>query len=201
MASGALDGIGSPPHAWGDSESDRGNAALDRFTPTRVGRLRSAPPPCGSPPVHPHTRGEIPGGTQHRGPDVGSPPHAWGDFPRFPLTSGQGRFTPTRVGRFPAFTDRVTPLPVHPHTRGEIDADHEGSDAATGSPPHAWGDCVRHPQCHAHIRFTPTRVGRFRPACSPPARMSVHPHTRGEISAAATQLAKPIGSPPHAWGD
>ena len=53
-----------------------------RFTPTRVGRLfdrRTIDPRV---PVHPHTRGEIGVGRALGSSDVGSPPHAWGDWAR-----------------------------------------------------------------------------------------------------------------------
>ncbi len=53
-----LDGNGSPPRVWGKRCSLRNCMPLSRFTPTRVGKTRSAPPKRSGPTVHPHACGE-----------------------------------------------------------------------------------------------------------------------------------------------
>src|SRR5690606_3350618 len=49
-------------------------------------------------------------------------------------------------------------------------------------------------------RFTPTCVGttRMRSACS--ARLSVHPHVRGDDRVFRAGAPQCVGSPPRAWG-
>ncbi len=132
----------------------------------------------GSPP---HAWGQRGCRTCLRSPLCGSPPHAWGQR----LRGGCER---------PAD-------PVHPHTRGDNDAEYVD-----------W---------RVRSRFTPTRVGtthRRRIDARPSS--SVHPHTRGDnlrLSGAWRFYARftptrvgttcgflhslaGIGSPPHAWG-
>ncbi len=153
--------VGSPPHAWGDCNDGVGQFGAARFTPTRVGRFRH---PCRHPPgtsVHPHTRGEIALNVDINPPHYGSPPHAWGDSGLADFLQGDGRFTPTRVGRFCHGGILCLDGSVHPHTRGEIMVRPIGSIPRYGSPPHAWGDSVRDESDLKRLRFTPTRVGRF----------------------------------------
>jgi len=69
---------GSPPHAWGHLCLEVGAQLLDRFTPTRVGTSGWQAPPRMSPPVHPHTRGDILASASSLAALSGSPPHAWG---------------------------------------------------------------------------------------------------------------------------
>jgi len=172
-----------------------------RFAPTRVGKSCQCTHPREARPVHPHTRGEIQREGYYLPACFGSPPHAWGDSARRVLPSGMFRFTPTRVGRFSRWCSEYRGRTVHPHTRGEIRFSITVTPCATGSPPHAWGDCLQLKQGFMRIRFTPTRVGRFDSGPSPSPRSSVHPHTRGEIATLSHPAASAAGSPPHAWGD
>ena len=107
-----------------------------------------------------------------------------------------------------------------PRAWGILDPGAAAPASAYGSPPRAWG--IRQSldlttPCH---RFTPTCVGntsidirrighgmRFTPTCVgktlPPrqlARLSVHPHVRGEYSRLRRQVHAIVGSPPRAWG-
>ena len=111
---------GSPPHAWGDCFFGFGMVLMQRFTPTRVGRLGSGDCRPANGTVHPHTRGEIVVWCCRAVCVYGSPPHAWGDCRVQLLGHAVPRFTPTRVGRLsPGPPARGLPS-VHPHTRGEI---------------------------------------------------------------------------------
>ena len=49
-------------------------------------------------------------------------------------------------------------------------------------------------------RFTPTGVGTMRCERSPPTRLAVHPHGRGDNSTRYRFVTFPDGSPPRAWG-
>jgi len=93
---------GSPPHAWGHYPAHSHRALSHRFTPTRVGTLIRHRPRSLSSPVHPHTRGDIQVNITSAGPSIGSPPHAWGHYLDMAKNSKRTRFTPTRVGTFPA---------------------------------------------------------------------------------------------------
>ena len=110
----------------------------------------------------------------------GSPPHAWGRRSMVKVIGRGVRFTPTCVGKTCKSSPRGSPLPVHPHMRGEDAASAELSLTSPGSPPHAWGrplDVLGDP---GRVRFTPTCVGKTphgRPCVK---RHSVHPHMRGE---------------------
>ena len=50
--------IGSPPRAWGHYDDDPHAEVWNRFTPTRVGTLRSLGGTSSHRPVHPHARGD-----------------------------------------------------------------------------------------------------------------------------------------------
>ncbi len=92
-------------------------------------------------------------------------------------------------------------IQVHPHTRGEIVVYGTAHSGKGGSPPHAWGDYNDCFVCRLHVRFTPTRVGRFSCGSGSSLPQSVHPHTRGEIAYDEAYTGMQTGSPPHAWGD
>ena len=174
-----------------------------------------------SPPVHPHTRGEISGSTSADACPFGSPPHAWGN-PSLPEDGLRWhRFTPTRVGKSPRPAKTSGAAPVHPHTRGEISVALSRREGEGGSPPHAWGNRRFLAMWTVMRRFTPTRVGKssspwpgcWRRSVHPHTRGEidwnlcssapepVHPHTRGEIAAGAFSTGRSSGSPPHAWGN
>ncbi len=173
---------GSPPHAWGDCVGCGGPFQLCRFTPTRVGRFSWTTPPSWTAAVHPHTRGEIVPTGGYTVTQLGSPPHAWGDFGAGIAPEYAGRFTPTRVGRLIRGIQLTSRRTVHPHTRGEIIWSQPSARGTHGSPPHAWGDYPPHCAPGRCRRFTPTRVGRFGSREGNQAGHPVHPHTRGEIS-------------------
>ena len=116
------------------------------------------------------------------------------------LISSLSRFTPTRVGNTNRTACWAIPLSVHPHTRGEYDRANRHGGPRPGSPPHAWGIRLPGRRASSTARFTPTRVGNTPRPGWPSRRGTVHPHTRGEYFANASQSKSPIGSPPHAWG-
>ncbi|CCF85953.1 conserved hypothetical protein [Nitrolancea hollandica Lb] len=93
-----------------------------------------------------------------------------------------------------------SPIPVHPHTRGDHPAVPEASSANSGSPPHAWGPPNGRRHDHRHRRFTPTRVGTTALPWAKASRPAVHPHTRGDHDYRSCRSAYQKGSPPHAWG-
>jgi len=172
---------GSPPHAWGHLSAPMKDLKGERFTPTRVGTLGRTPGPLIVPTVHPHTRGDICVSHVIRARYTGSPPHAWGHLLIDHLASAVLRFTPTRVGTFRYAGLTTAVLTVHPHTRGDICLIYPRPALVGGSPPHAWGH-LDMPVVHTcALGFTPTRVGTLGLIAQNSKRLTVHPHTRGDI--------------------
>ena len=91
----------TPPRAWGRLVRNPCCEALDRNTPTCVGKTtekRCGPTGCGK---HPHVRGEDPIGTATHQPPVETPPRAWGRRRHWQGMLQRGRNTPTCVGKTP----------------------------------------------------------------------------------------------------
>src|SRR5438445_695464 len=109
--------------------------------------------------VHPHMRGEHPPCVHMASPSHGSSPHAWGT----PLTHFLGitniRFIPTCVGNTRPHSGSPWHQPVHPHMRGEHNANSTLPLGAAGSSPHAWGTLPRGGPDGNYSRFIPTCVG------------------------------------------
>ena len=172
--------FGSPPHAWGQCVYLSQPIRIIRFTPTCVGTIDVNPFILFMASVHPHMRGDndllrIP--TEK---EIGSPPHAWGQWT-----------CPTPCPIRP---------PVHPHMRGDNSRYTLGSAAEAGSPPHAWGQCQGIPGNIPSRRFTPTCVGTIINHAVNRIAQAVHPHMRGDNWFDGSHGHRPIGSPPHAWG-
>ena len=70
----------------------------------------------------------------------------------------------------------------------------------SGSSPRAWG--TRHDPAGTNParRFIPTGVGNSRVPAALERNCPVHPHGRGELSAAFLAASSPAGSSPRAWG-
>ncbi len=152
--------VGSPPRVWGK----------------RPGPVSELPSQL----VHPHACGENACLTIFFSPDFGSPPRVWGK-PKAVLAPERGlRFTPTRVGKTSAHSQKSTLPSVHPHACGENFLCLNRGQHVDGSPPRVWGKLER-------------SVGKIRPAL-------VHPHACGENRSAGRNKARAAGSPPRVWG-
>jgi len=172
---------GSPPRAWGKDRVGLRARGSDRFTPTCVGKSRRGKRSWGTPPVHPHVRGEK--SAHHHGPprgmlvhphvrgekgvwspsmseSRGSPPRAWGKV--LPLRAPRKlfRFTPTCVGKRFRPRGGYARARVHPHVRGEKRRWDHRRNRESGSPPRAWGKEARGNRIESRKRFTPTCVGK-----------------------------------------
>ena len=110
---------GSPPHAWGKCSIIADQICSYRFTPTCVGKMDGASNAHVIDPVHPHMRGENSTSRSKRSTPLGSPPHAWGKFPKGYRHFPAPRFTPTCVGKINIRAVAATEGTVHPHMRGE----------------------------------------------------------------------------------
>ena len=193
--------LGSPPHVWGNHVDVDDSPATKRFTPTRVGKSHACHWQRRAGAVHPHTCGEILYFVFLHYLVSGSPPHVWGNHFHESLLQILLRFTPTRVGKSFARAMTLNPLPVHPHTCGEIFCWNRYSCGRCGSPPHVWGNPAAIVVRCAAKRFTPTRVGKSKPFAIGFDCNAVHPHTCGEIYCWAVEPAVDYGSPPHVWGN
>jgi len=116
---------GSPPRVWGMRVSRSCSILRSRFTPTCVGNAPRPPPPCSTPPVHPHVCGECAVPEVVFTPRLGSPPRVWGMRGRDDAEADGVRFTPTCVGNARRTCSPPPPCAVHPHVCGECGADIE----------------------------------------------------------------------------
>jgi len=117
-----------------------------------------------------------------------------------PPTGAGDRFTPTGVGTMLQRAGGAREVTVHPHGRGDNVLDDRQVHAANGSPPRAWGQSLGIVDPPRIKRFTPTGVGTMLPRGSMTFCRSVHPHGRGDNSAADQFVNVFYGSPPRAWG-
>ena len=154
-----INGVGSPPHAWGQRHSPVVTSGSTRFTPTCMGTAQHLRGDAEDEQVHPHMRGDSYRKARQSLYGYGSPPHAWGQRPYPPRENNSARFTPTCVGTalwpwvcWPAHR-------VHPHMRGDSLKQVITNQGIYGSPPHAWGQRGRAAHRHHGLRFTPTCVG------------------------------------------
>ncbi len=171
---------GSPPRAWGQAGQYRPRPAQRRFTPTCVG---TGPARC--------TAEFILGG---------SPPRAWGQGLSPPADRHKERFTPTCVGTGTSRAASRIAASVHPHVRGDREANLRPAIRRCGSPPRAWGQVSMGEREEPLGWFTPTCVGTGagspQIAHTPP----VHPHVRGDRLLEVVKVFSASGSPPRAWG-
>src|SRR4051794_1067066 len=110
---------GSPPPAWGLRERVCVTGLVGRLTPTCVGTSDHPRRRRGSPPAHPHLRGDFPDRVLGGMTMAGSPPPAWG-------LRCRGATPPCRCT-------------AHPHLRGDFGGRPARGGQTRGSPPPAWG--------------------------------------------------------------
>ena len=133
---------------------------------------------------------------------VRSPSTCLGRFVYTPSQKPHGRFTPTCVGKrviaAGQFRDepRFTPTCV-----GKMVELPGFGDGQPGSPPRAWGRSLLFLRRSIRYRFTPTCVGKMSPALFISARMSVHPHVRGEDVQPRTFHSTAFSVHPHVRGE
>ncbi len=192
--------VGTPPRAWGQRPARRRAMKRVRYTPTCVGTTRARTvTSCGAS-VHPHVRGDNSHRSRISRRRCGTPPRAWGQRRRARREDRHLRYTPTCVGTTSFTTRRATRNAVHPHVRGD-NFTSEGLPAVqNGTPPRAWGQLVPVRQDPGQVRYTPTCVGTTG-ACLPRcARITVHPHVRGDNTQPTSAEDGIDGTPPRAWG-
>ena len=191
---------GSPPRAWGGHWQGPHAAPAGRLTPTCVGRTQPPRTRQGTPPAHPHVRGEDSSWGSARGRSSGSPPRAWGGLQRRLGVELRKRLTPTCVGRTWRGPRGCPRSPAHPHVRGEDTSSAGTGRPRIGSPPRAWGGRQVRRHRHERRRLTPTCVGRTNSDRTSATGTAAHPHVRGEDEFGPDKRNWDGGSPPRAWG-
>ena len=151
-------------------------------------------------PVHPHVRGDSPCVGMLQTFRAGSPPRAWGQPGHSTVSPPVIRFTPTCVGTALPWCGVPSPIPVHPHVRGDSLKPTTRSMRWEGSPPRAWGQLIAITTKKPSDRFTPTCVGTARRGFASPDVLWVHPHVRGDSPVREARFWLGYGSPPRAWG-
>ena len=151
--------LGSPPRVWGQPCGWSVRMAGSRFTPTRVGTTPGPGPVAPALPVHPHACGDNRSGARSWTRLQGSPPRVWGQQQVVQRGTGQGRFTPTRVGTTELTFDFGYTFEVHPHACGDNSNRSPRVHIIHGSPPRVWGQPSQFVWTAGGARFTPTRVG------------------------------------------
>ena len=108
------------PHGRGEhAVPNVASVLVQRFIPTGVGNTRADGAWHRDHSVHPHGRGEHMSRARSGGTRPGSSPRAWGTLAYIDDSSDLYRFIPTGVGNTPYMGQTHTPIPVHPHGRGE----------------------------------------------------------------------------------
>ena len=131
---------------------------------------------------------------------VGSSPRSWGTRLCVPAARRPPRFIPTLVGNTERICRGLMRIAVHPHARGEHAVLAANNIYLIGSSPRSWGTRYEHLERGLKKRFIPTLVGNTGISARICARPSVHPHARGEHSAAAARTERDSGSSPRSWG-
>ena len=171
---------GSSPRAWGTDHAAVLQQGDHRFIPTSVGNGSVSRARNPDVPVHPHERGERKRGCRSRRTRLGSSPRAWGTGLNLRQIRIRARFIPTSVGNGALHPEGVTDGSVHPHERGERDAQAAVTTIAAGSSPRAWGTVGKPEVQEGSGRFIPTSVGNGAATRTTSTSASVHPHERGE---------------------
>ncbi len=130
----------------------------------------------------------------------GSSPHARGTRHEHNDLQAFARFIPACAGDTWAIPKPTSCAAVHPRMRGGHKRDALFDASSTGSSPHARGTRGSPSGIPARGRFIPACAGdtyRLDPQSRPP---PVHPRMRGGHSVAAIQVARHVGSSPHARG-
>ncbi len=91
--------MGSPPRVWGKPTHHVGDDVPAGITPTRVGKTKLSKYLKMGSTDHPHACGENDFDVFGLQLIAGSPPRVWGKRAMIGTELGEGRITPTRVGK------------------------------------------------------------------------------------------------------
>ena len=176
-----LSAEGLPPPVWGEAIYESKEEALERITPTSVGRsiavqslitavCRITPTSVGrsTSAVHsdvntedyPHQCGEKHFRRSLWRKHWGLPPPVWGEVFLIILDKTFIRITPTSVGRRQNHSLPISSCKDYPHQCGEKSSVTFMNCVLAGLPPPVWGEAKNSTRPPLFVGITPTSVGR-----------------------------------------
>ena len=157
-----------------------------RNTPTGVGKTGSGGALSAHSMKHPHGRGEDRCCIALVTDEWETPPRAWGRHPRRFCDFGDGRNTPTGVGKTLSMQSLESMAQKHPHGRGEDHPQETVEPLRIETPPRAWGRRKKGQASGQPVGNTPTGVGKTWHLDHMGWHRWKHPHGRGEDSISST---------------
>ncbi len=192
--------VGTPPRRWGGRLPRLHGEALDRNTPTSVGRTISSMRETTALAEHPHVGGEDLEERPCVANPLGTPPRRWGGLLPDGVPAVARRNTPTSVGRTPGTPCARSTTPEHPHVGGEDVEPCRHDFLVPGTPPRRWGGRGCRRCAWSGLRNTPTSVGRTWSPSWVLDHRTEHPHVGGEDSIEENAKLPARGTPPRRWG-
>ena len=164
--------------------------------PAHAGKTASSPPLAWRPAAHPRSRGEnVVRENLCRNPS-GSSPLTRGKPVRVGHAYWWSGLIPAHAGKTSSLTDRQTPRPAHPRSRGENRAAAEQAVRAVGSSPLTRGKHGNTMPLGALIGLIPAHAGKTLRQRRPRPRQRAHPRSRGENRWRACTQSGASGSSP-----
>ena len=147
-------------------------------------------------PAHPRSRGEnVVRENLCRNPS-GSSPLTRGKPVRVGHAYWWSGLIPAHAGKTSSLTDRQTPRPAHPRSRGENRAAAEQAVRAVGSSPLTRGKRAVATTDEARNRLIPAHAGKTSMTDRSPSKHTAHPRSRGENGAWCGRRVFSMGSSP-----
>ena len=164
--------------------------------PAHAGKTASSPPLAWRPAAHPRSRGEnVVRENLCRNPS-GSSPLTRGKPVRVGHAYWWSGLIPAHAGKTSSLTDRQTPRPAHPRSRGENVATEAATSTSTGSSPLTRGKPFLDLVPAEAAGLIPAHAGKTRPRRTHPRPRGAHPRSRGENPLRLRSSAAAAGSSP-----
>jgi hypothetical protein len=190
----------SPPHAWGGGGQSVFPGRAVRDTPTCVGGGLPRRQTNRGRRVTPTLVGQSESGRGLNSSSAEPLPRAWGGGYPPSAQPGEGRVTPTRMGRCRGRCRSVACRSSHPHADGAERGNVRVVITTNESPPRGWGGARVRPPRSVLRRATPTPVGRST-SCEPAGFfLTSHPHAGGAEIQRLADARRYAESPPRGWG-
>ena len=164
--------------------------------PAHAGKTASSPPLAWRPAAHPRSRGEnVVRENLCRNPS-GSSPLTRGKPVRVGHAYWWSGLIPAHAGKTSSLTDRQTPRPAHPRSRGENRAAAEQAVRAVGSSPLTRGKHGNTMPLGALIGLIPAHAGKTDGGRVRSRVRAAHPRSRGENASSMMYSMRRTGSSP-----
>ena len=173
-------GQGSSPLTRGKRANAHRGFLTVRLIPAHAGKTVCGFSPASPAPAHPRSRGEnVVRENLCRNPS-GSSPLTRGKPVRVGHAYWWSGLIPAHAGKTSSLTDRQTPRPAHPRSRGENRAAAEQAVRAVGSSPLTRGKRAVATTDEARNRLIPAHAGKTAVVDTLIADRAAHPRSRGE---------------------